>query len=264
MHSMAPRPCFFICSRARSVRYFFIRSQLTRCCQSNPAMPKFAVPMVSPELKPRGSAVDEKFQPAVPYRRGPYCSKSLRDREARGGRRPTVVTLIRCDQPACSPFEGTLKVEDWKQHCGRSRPCPDQLASCPGSALSPAASMPAMAQASSRSDVSPDMPTAPMMAPGERARSEAHAERAPGLADGDVEAQEAGLVLALERDQVPAPVQHGDGERRAIRVAAFLERGVDDGRSLGKRNDRHMGSTGLSGRALARMISDYCFARFAQ
>src|SRR6516225_4244284 len=112
MHSMAPRPCFFICSRARSVRYFFIRSQLTRCCQSNPAMPKFAVPMVSPELKPRGSAVDEKFQPAVPYRRGPYCSKSLRDRGARGGRRPTVVTLIRCDQPACSPFEGTLKVEE--------------------------------------------------------------------------------------------------------------------------------------------------------
>ncbi len=45
MQSTAPSPCFFIISRARSVRYFFIRSQLMRCCQSNPAMPKFAVPM---------------------------------------------------------------------------------------------------------------------------------------------------------------------------------------------------------------------------
>src|SRR5262249_15183431 len=41
MHSMAPRPCFFMRSRARSVRYFFNRSQLTRCCQSNPGEPKF-------------------------------------------------------------------------------------------------------------------------------------------------------------------------------------------------------------------------------
>src|SRR5579863_7600739 len=42
MHSMAPRPCFFIIARARSVRYLRSRSQLTRCCQSMPAMPKFA------------------------------------------------------------------------------------------------------------------------------------------------------------------------------------------------------------------------------
>src|SRR5262245_16977527 len=66
MHNMAPRPCFFMRSRARSVRYFFIRSQLTRCCQSNPAMPKFAVPMVSPELKPRGFAVDENSSRLFP------------------------------------------------------------------------------------------------------------------------------------------------------------------------------------------------------
>src|SRR5215475_774576 len=50
MQSMAPRPCFFIISRARSVRYLRSRSQLTRCCQSRPAMPKFApiyaVPLV--------------------------------------------------------------------------------------------------------------------------------------------------------------------------------------------------------------------------
>src|SRR5438132_14385258 len=42
MHSTAPSPCFFIISRARSVRYLRMRSQLTRCCQSKPAMPKFA------------------------------------------------------------------------------------------------------------------------------------------------------------------------------------------------------------------------------
>ena len=45
MHSSAPRPCFFIIFRARSMRYSRSRSQLTRCCQSIPTMPKFAVPM---------------------------------------------------------------------------------------------------------------------------------------------------------------------------------------------------------------------------
>ena len=72
---------------------------------------------------------------------------------------------------------------------------------------------------------------------GQRARAEAHAERAPGLAEGDVETQQARLVLALERDQVPAGVEHGDGERRAIGVAALLERGVDDGRGLSERDE---------------------------
>src|SRR6266851_4603460 len=47
MQSMAPRPCFFIIVRARSMRYLRSRSQLTRCCQSSPPMPKFAVPMQS-------------------------------------------------------------------------------------------------------------------------------------------------------------------------------------------------------------------------
>jgi hypothetical protein len=42
---------------------------------------------------------------------------------------------------------------------------PGQLASWPGSALRPAASIPAIAQASSRSELSPEMPTAPMMSP---------------------------------------------------------------------------------------------------
>src|SRR6476661_998485 len=47
MHSTAPRPCFFIIVRARSMRYSRMRSQLTRCCQSRPTVPKFAVPMAS-------------------------------------------------------------------------------------------------------------------------------------------------------------------------------------------------------------------------
>src|SRR5262245_33942006 len=47
MHRSAPSLCFFIISRARSMRYSRMRSQLTRCCQSSPAMPKFAVPMES-------------------------------------------------------------------------------------------------------------------------------------------------------------------------------------------------------------------------
>ena len=44
-------------------------SQLTRCCQSNPAMPKFAVPMVSPKLKPRGAVVDEISSRLIPIAR---------------------------------------------------------------------------------------------------------------------------------------------------------------------------------------------------
>src|SRR5215210_6976323 len=49
MHSIAPRPCAFMRSRARSNRYFRIRSQLTRCCQSSPAIPKLA-PMFTPRV----------------------------------------------------------------------------------------------------------------------------------------------------------------------------------------------------------------------
>src|SRR5580698_562164 len=39
---MAPRPCAFIFSRARSSRYLRNRSQLMRSCQSNPTEPTFA------------------------------------------------------------------------------------------------------------------------------------------------------------------------------------------------------------------------------
>ena len=129
--------------------------------------------------------------------------------------------------------------------------------------MSPAASMPAMAQISSLSAVSPEMPTAPMTSPsasristpagiadhaaaahrrqhgeelrrvgralGERARAEAHAERAPGFAEGDVEAQDSRLVLALEGDEMPAGIEHRDRERLEFLVAAGLEGDVDDG-----------------------------------
>src|SRR4029077_12844568 len=94
----------------------------------------------------------------------------------------------------------------------------------------------------------------------ERARTEAHAERAPGLAEGNVEAQEAGLVLALEGDQVSAGVEHADGQRCAIGVAACLERDVDDGRSLSKRDDRHIGSKELSRERWVGGVWSDCFA----
>src|SRR5499433_2553911 len=280
MHSMAPRPCFFMCSRARSVRYFFIRSQLTRCCQSNPAMPKFAVPMVSPELKPRGPAVDENSSRLIPIAEDNISVSPSAIGELTAAEVRTRVMSVRCDQPACSPFEGTLKVRELELTL---RPKPSLRRSArvlPRIGFEPrrldtgdGAGLVAVGRIAGNADRADDVARrgsdqhaagigdhAPFAggrehgeelrslrrARGERARAEAHAERAPGLAEGDVEAQEAGLVLALERDQVPARVEHGDGQRRAIGIAAFLERGVDDGRSLSKRDDRHIGSKELS------------------
>src|ERR1700761_5924963 len=54
MHNSAPSLCFFIIARARSMRYSRRRSQLTRCCQSRPTVPKLAVPMKAstPRLTP--------------------------------------------------------------------------------------------------------------------------------------------------------------------------------------------------------------------
>src|SRR5262245_39913097 len=57
MQSKAPRPCFFIISRARSMRYSRSRFQLTRCCQSMPAMPKFAPMLSSQRALDRGARV---------------------------------------------------------------------------------------------------------------------------------------------------------------------------------------------------------------
>src|SRR5262249_56861790 len=88
MHSMAPRRCFFIISRARSVRYFFSRSQLTRCCQSSPAMPKFAVPMLPPDATQWRSCLgrENRLTPVV----GHYALAYARRR----GRAPTARSVL--------------------------------------------------------------------------------------------------------------------------------------------------------------------------
>src|SRR5262245_8417692 len=134
MHNMAPRPCFFMRSRARSVRYFFIRSQLTRCCQSNPAMPKFAVPMISPELKPRGPAVDENSSRLFPIAEDHIAASPSAIGEPAAAEGRAVVTLICCDQPACNPFDQTPEVAaghniaaDAVRAPLSSRPVPDRL-----------------------------------------------------------------------------------------------------------------------------------------
>ena len=117
--------------------------------------------------------------------------------------------------------------------------------------------MPASAHASSLSETSPEMPTAPSTAParvadehaaggghdaavghgvergeerlllrllghpaGQRAGAEAHAERAPRLADRDLRPHDPRTVLARERLEMTAGVQHGHGQRRAVGLAA--------------------------------------------
>src|SRR5204862_5078207 len=69
----------------------------------------------------------------------------------------------------------------------------------------------------------------------ELTRAEPHTERAPGFADRNIVAQDSGPVLAFERDQMAAGIEHRDGERRAFDLAAVLERYVDDSRGLSKR-----------------------------
>jgi hypothetical protein len=66
------------------------------------------------------------------------------------------------------------------------------------------------------------------------ARAEAHAQRSPGLAEGNVEAKQPGFVLALERDQMTAAIENGDGQRSALELAPFAQCDIDDGGSLGK------------------------------
>src|SRR5262245_34767878 len=103
MHSMAPRPCFFMRSRARSVRYFFKRSQLTRCCQTNPAMPKFAVPMVSHELKERDFSADENASRLFPIAEDHIAaSPSAIEAPITQGQQ---LRFIGCGEPVCSRFD---------------------------------------------------------------------------------------------------------------------------------------------------------------
>src|SRR5580704_4937760 len=68
----------------------------------------------------------------------------------------------------------------------------------------------------------------------ERARAEAHAEGTPSFTEGDVEAENARSIFALEGNEVAARIEHGDGERGAIGLATLLEGGIDHGAGLGK------------------------------
>src|SRR6266849_3334942 len=68
----------------------------------------------------------------------------------------------------------------------------------------------------------------------ERARAEAHAEGAPSFTEGNVEAENARSIFALEGNEVAARIEHGDGERGAIGLATLLEGGVDHRTRLGK------------------------------
>src|SRR5688572_24375436 len=65
MGSIAPRPCAFSFSRARSSRSLRIRSPLTRCCQSSPAIPKFAI-SVSSLCCVNGPHENRRSAPVIP------------------------------------------------------------------------------------------------------------------------------------------------------------------------------------------------------
>src|SRR5712691_4960171 len=83
----------------------------------------------------------------------------------------------------------------------------------------------------------------------QRARSEAHAECAPGLAIGNVVAKDAGFVFALERDQMTAGVEHRDGHRHEIHLTSLVECDIHDGAGLreGNRHDASLrGNSGLT------------------
>ena len=57
---------------------------------------------------------------------------------------------------------------------------------------------------------------------------------APGLALRDLRPQQARLVLALQRHEMAARIEHGDGERLQLQAAAMLQRLVDDDGRLGE------------------------------
>jgi len=67
-----------------------------------------------------------------------------------------------------------------------------------------------------------------------------HAERSPGFRHGDVGPQNSRSVLALERDEMSARIEHRDRQRRTIRFTPFFQRDLDDGAGL--REDDHGGS----------------------
>src|SRR5690242_7356701 len=86
-----------------------------------------------------------------------------------------------------------------------------------------------------------------------------HAERAPRLADRDVGTEDARAVLALERDELTAGVEHGDGQRHHGVLSSGRERRLDDHHRLLERDARHGQRAPDRGRAAA-MTSAACFA----
>lgn len=151
------------------------------------------------------------------------------------------------------------------------------LARQPVSPASCAAAMPARAQASSLSETSPEMPTAPTTTPlgvanqdsargwdhpsaghrvecreerllvrllghtaGQRPGADAHPKRPPGLAHGDLGTDDPRPILPGERLQVPTVVEDGHCQRRAARLPRLSERRLHDGRRLLQRDSRHV------------------------
>src|SRR5262249_29235968 len=220
MQRIAPRPCFFIISRARSVRYLRRRSQLTRCCQSKPAMPKFApmnVSLVPREPRERyvknlagpsrrGQSNERRIQPkeqAFSGRVGARIGLQPRRRDARDGTFLVVLGGVAGNADRANDIATRVLNEHAAGHwheasLAHGRECRVELRLARGAAR-------------------------------ERARAESHAERAPGFAERNVEAQDAGLVLALEGDEVAACIEHGDCKRRELGLAPGLERDADEG-----------------------------------
>ncbi len=60
----------------------------------------------------------------------------------------------------------------------------------------------------------------------QQARPLAQGDRAPGLARGHVGANQAGTVLALQGQHMPAGIEHRHRQRRGVDLAARSQRGV--------------------------------------
>src|SRR6516165_8031120 len=67
-------------------------------------------------------------------------------------------------------------------------------------------------------------------APGEFAPTKPHPQGAPRLAAGDLRPQQARTILAFQRREVAASVEHRHGQRLEAELAALLQRLVDDDR----------------------------------
>jgi hypothetical protein len=96
--------------------------------------------------------------------------------------------------------------------------------------------MPAMAQISSLSEVSPETPIAPSRVvpswistpPGTGTRAHAHGERAIGLAVGDLFAHQAGAILRRRHLGHAARIQDRDAERLEFLLDRLGQCGIED------------------------------------